>query len=158
MSTHIDLSATVRNEVTELLNTILANEFILYIKTLKFHWNIESSDFAALHLFLEKQYEQLLGISDDVAERVRALGKKAYGTCEEFLEHATVTEEPGINPDDQAMLALLCKDHETLIRQLRAAIVTITTLKDDGTANFLTELMEKHEKMAWMLRSFAPSE
>ena len=69
MSMHIDLNPTIRNEVTELLNTILANEFVLYIKTLKFHWNIESSDFAALHLFLEKQYEQLLEISDDVAER-----------------------------------------------------------------------------------------
>ena len=30
--------------------------------------------------------------------------------------------------------------------------------KDDGTADFLTGLMEQHEQMAWMLRSFIEGE
>ena len=43
----------------------------------------------------------------------------------------------------------------TLIRQLRAdADVAASTYHDNGTNDFLFGLMEEHEKMAWMLRSF----
>ena len=53
------------------------------------------------------------------------------------------------------MLAALLADHETLIRNLRTdAEVTMDKHKDAGTNDFLVGLMEKHEKMAWMLRAF----
>ena len=45
--------------VANSLNEVLADEFLLYTKTLNFHWNIEGRDFHALHLFLEEQYNQL---------------------------------------------------------------------------------------------------
>jgi starvation-inducible DNA-binding protein len=157
MTIDIGLNADIRTEVIAILNKILANEFILYIKTLKFHWNIESADFAALHELFKVQYEQLLTIADDVAERARALGGVAIGTSKEFLEHATLIEKPGDNPSDVEMLTILCKDHEELIRQLRIAIKKIAQIGDDGTSNFLTELLEKHEKIAWMLRASVPA-
>jgi len=53
------------------------------------------------------------------------------------------------------MLAALLADHESLIRTLRADLATaIDKHADAGTSDFLTGLMEKHEKMAWMLRAF----
>jgi starvation-inducible DNA-binding protein len=52
------------------------------------------------------------------------------------------------------MLAELLALHEDLIVQLRADSETCTTrFKDAGTADFLTGLMERHEKAAWMLRA-----
>lgn len=152
---HIGLDEKTRTSVAHILNAILANEFVLYVKTLKFHWNVVGSDFAALHEFFKNQYEQLLTISDDVAERARAMGYMAFGTCKEFCEHATISENPGVNPKASEMLAILCKDHEEIIRQLRAAVVKTAKLDDAGTNNFLIDLMEQHEKMAWMVRSFA---
>jgi starvation-inducible DNA-binding protein len=43
-----------------------------------------------------------------------------------------------------------------MIRTLRADLETVMEkYSDAGTGDFLTGLMEKHEKMAWMLRSFS---
>jgi starvation-inducible DNA-binding protein len=53
------------------------------------------------------------------------------------------------------MLASLLADHETVIRSLRGDIGPVADrYKDVGTSDFLTGLLEKHEKMAWMLRAF----
>jgi starvation-inducible DNA-binding protein len=45
-----------------------------------------------------------------------------------------------------------------VIRQLREDIDTVEKMDDMGTADFLTALMEAHEKMAWMLRSHLEGE
>jgi starvation-inducible DNA-binding protein len=53
------------------------------------------------------------------------------------------------------MIADLLADHETLICQLRLDLETCTAQYHDAdTTDFLTGLMEQHEKMAWMLRAF----
>jgi starvation-inducible DNA-binding protein len=53
------------------------------------------------------------------------------------------------------MIANLLADHETIIRHLRMDLETCgDKYHDMGTNDFLTGLMEQHEKMAWMLRAF----
>jgi starvation-inducible DNA-binding protein len=90
-----------------------------------------------------------------VAERTRALDGRAFGTLEEFRAKARLGEKPGAVPAARDMLATLLTDHEALIRTLREDIETVNDrLRDVGTADFLTGLLEKHEKTAWMLRSF----
>ena len=151
---NIGLEKKSCEQVAALLNKLLANEFILYTKTLKVHWNVEGKHFGALHEFFKQQYEAMLTIADDVAERARSLGAMAFGTLQEFSEHGTLPEQPGVNPDDLGMIAWLLEDHEAIIRQLRKDVDITAQLNDMGTNNFLAGLMEKHEKMAWMLRSF----
>lgn len=47
------------------------------------------------------------------------------------------------------MLSNLLADHEAVIRTLRADLATVMDkYADAGTSNFLTGLMEQHEKMA----------
>jgi starvation-inducible DNA-binding protein len=54
------------------------------------------------------------------------------------------------------MIGALLADHETLIRRLRTDQETAADeYKDIGTNDFLTGLLQIHEKMAWMLRSFS---
>ncbi len=150
----IGLTDDACKQVSQKLSYLLCNEFIIYIKTLKFHWNVTGSDFKPLHLFFEEQYEELLQIVDDVAERIRSLGYFSPGTATEFLKNAELTEAVGENPPAAAMLTLLLHDHEAIIRIIRKEIDATTALGDAGTNNFLCDLMERHEKMAWMLRAF----
>jgi len=149
---NIGLDAPARAKSVEKLATLLANEYLLYTKTLKCHWNVEGKHFGALHLFFKEQYEALFVVVDDVAERSRSLGVMALGTMIEFSKHATLKEHPAENPGDLAMIAWLLDDHEAIIRDLRKYI-DATAATDTGTSNFFTDLMEKHEKMAWMLRA-----
>jgi starvation-inducible DNA-binding protein len=74
----------------------------------------------------------------------------------EFMETATLKEDrSGKAPDPKTMMKNLLKDHELVIENLRKDLEDCAgSYKDMGTSDFLTGLMEKHEKMAWMLRSY----
>ncbi len=154
MKSDIGLDPGDAKGVAHILNEILSDEFVLDAKTRNYHWNVVGSRFSQLHKFFEQQYEALDAVVDDVAERVRSLGCRAQATLEEFSRKTRIKEEPGAYPDADTMLDNLAQDHETIIRHLRNDIRTCQgKYHDDGTANFLTDLMEKHEKMAWMLRA-----
>lgn len=155
MEANIGLSAKTRKEVAQILNELLADEFVIYVKTLKFHWNVYGIVFHDFHALFKEQYEQMLDISDDVAERVRALGHDSFGTMAEYLKHTRLKEEPGKVPDALGMIKMLLADHEAVIREIRKDVETCEELGDAGTSNFLQDLMEKHEKIAWMLRATA---
>ncbi|MDX2161676.1 MAG: DNA starvation/stationary phase protection protein [bacterium] len=150
----IGLNDEQRGGSIELLNRHLANGYVLYTKTRNYHWNVRSRRFAELHEFFEEQYDQLAEAVDQYAERARQLGGMAAGTLAEFLQLATLKEEPGVYPDPQTMIRNLLTDHEAVIRSLRADVDrTSDELHDTGTSDFLTAMMENHEKMAWMLRA-----
>jgi starvation-inducible DNA-binding protein len=155
MTPNIGIRDGDRQGVIAILNTLLADEYVLYTKTRNYHWNVTGLQFNDLHKFFETQYEALDDVVDEVAERVRALGGRAAGTLEEFRKSARLTEEPGVVPAARDMLAALLADHEALARTLRGDVDMVTErFKDAGTADFLTGLLEQHEKAAWMLRSF----
>jgi len=108
-----------------------------------------------LHRFFERQYEDLNEVVDEVAERARTLGAPALGTLNEFSDATRLSEQPGVYPDAMTMIGNLLDDHEAIIRTLRTDLETCAQRYHDiGTNDFLTGLMERHEKMAWMLRSF----
>ena len=150
---NIGLAPNSRQKVIETLSVILANQYILYTKTRNYHWNVTGEDFAQYHKLFEEQYSAIDEDIDEVAERIRALGGKSPATLSEFLKSATLKEHPGKFPSAKVMIANLLTDHETVIRSLRKDIEICDDVDDDGTEDFLTQLMEKHEKIAWMLRA-----
>jgi starvation-inducible DNA-binding protein len=155
MTPNIDIPDKERAAVVEILNRLLSDEYVLYTKTRNYHWNVTGPQFNDLHKFFEAQYEELNEFVDEIAERARQLGGRAYGSLAEFAKTARLTEQPGTAPAAKEMLATLLADHEAVIRTLRGDIGPVTDrYKDVGTSDFLTGLLEKHEKMAWMLRAF----
>ena len=152
---NIGLTEEQRNGVVKLLNEDLANSYLLLVKTKKFHWDVVGPQFRTLHQLWEEQYQTLTETIDSIAERVRTLGGYPVGTMEGFLKVATLKEDPGDIPVATEMVARLVDDHEQIIRGLREHIDQCSeNFHDEGTADFLTGLMEGHEQMAWMLRSF----
>ena len=155
MKPHVGITDKDRQRSVEILNHLLADEYLLYTKTRNYHWNITGSNFNELHKFFESQYTALEEIIDEVAERARSLGGRSLGTLKEFLNETRLKESPGESPKARKMLTTLLVDHETMVRHLREDLATCADrLHDMGTSDFLTGLMEQHEKMAWMLRSF----
>lgn len=156
MNINIGITEHNRLEMAKTLNHILASEYVLYTKTWKFHWNVEGKHFDSLHLFFDTQVAQLAKIIDRIAERVRALDVKTVATLTEFLEKTSISEHPGQNPDDLGMIKMLLTDHEQIIRQMHEHSDFSLELTDIGSNNLLGDLIEEHEKMAWMLRAFLP--
>ena len=150
----IGLSPKEREGVARILNVLLSDEYLLYTKTRKYHWNVVGASFMEMHKLFESQYEALDGFVDDIAERARSIGAAALGTMREILDN-TRLKEAAKNPEAEAMIAVLLADHERIIQSLRADLETVQNKYHDmGTTDFLTGLMEKHEKMAWMLRAY----
>ncbi|MBW4439203.1 MAG: DNA starvation/stationary phase protection protein [Pleurocapsa minor GSE-CHR-MK-17-07R] len=150
---NIGLGDKARKSSIEILTATLANTFVLYTKSRKFHWNVTGMHFKQLHELFEEQYTILEEAMDETAERVRMLGGISIGTTSEMAQHSALKEAPGVNPDAEGMVRELLTDHETVIQALRQGIDKTTEAGDAGTADFLTGLLESHEKMAWFLRA-----
>lgn len=95
MDPEIGIPAQHREAVAELLNALLADEYLLYTKSRDYHWSVTGPIFRDLHKLFEEQYEELNEVVDEIAERVRALGAWPFGTVAEFLKHARLKERPG---------------------------------------------------------------
>lgn len=155
MKPDLGISGKNLKSVNEILNNVLADGNIMYIKLRKFHWNLSGDNFLELHELFEAQYNAVAEAVDLVAERISTLGGEAIGTAVEFAEKSQLTENPGKFPDNQRMLKELVGDHETIIKSLRSNLDDCEEKYGDaGTADFLNGLMQEHEKMAWKLRKF----
>ncbi len=154
MKTNIGITKANRDKVTEVLSQLLADEFILYTKTLRAHWNLEGHDFHTKHLFFEEHYNDIKRFTDSVAERIRKVGNYAPATLKEFLDLTHLSEKyEGTNGSEDYITALL-KDHDTIIKFIRENISIVEDdYEDVGSADFLTGLLQEHEEMAWMLRA-----
>ena len=88
MQPNIDISVENRKKSAERLNLLLADEFVLYTKTLNFHWNIEGMQFHDLHKFLEDQYEdvlennEVLVTNEDILEQLLQQRRQVIGSLE----------------------------------------------------------------------------
>ena len=154
MKTAIGISEVNTHAVSAELSKLLADEYLLYTKTRNAHWNVEGPDFHSMHLFFESQYEQLDEIMDSVAERIRTLGHYAPGTLKDFLQLTHLSEVNNSGNDSHAFIRELVEDHNSIIEFIRGSINPFANEYNDlGSSDFVTGLMEDHEKMVWMLRA-----
>jgi len=154
MKTNIRLNDETRLEVGQILNLILADEYVLYATTRDYHWNVTGPEFRSLHLMFEAQYDEVAEWIDNVAERARAIGVGAEGNWADLAKAARTSADPGVGLSAEHMLSELLSLHEEMIVQLRTdGDACLERYGDAGTADFLTGLMERHEKTAWMLRA-----
>lgn len=154
MNPGIGITEESRLAVSTALSKLLADEFVLYTKTRNAHWNVEGHDFHSMHLFFEAQYEALDDMMDGVAERIRTVGHYAPATLKSFLQLTHLTEKIESKNDSAGFIRELLEDHESIIVYLRENINAFAnTYNDAGSSDYITGLMEQHEKMAWMLRA-----
>ena len=152
MKIDIGIDAGQREEIAGGLARVLADTYTLYLKTHNFHWNVTGPMFQTLHLMFETQYNELALAVDLVAERIRALGSPAPGTYREFAALSAIKEDGGVLKA-QDMIRRLVEGHETVARTSRDVFLAATGASDQPTCDLLTQRMQVHQKMAWMLRS-----
>src|ERR1039457_7541636 len=74
LQTPTDLSETGAEEIANELRQLLADVFVLYVKTKNFHWHMSGRHFRDYHLLLDEQAQQIFAMTDDIAERARKIG------------------------------------------------------------------------------------
>ncbi len=151
MAIDIGISEKDRAKIAESLSRMLADSYILYLKTRNFHWNVTGPMFQALHNLFMVQYTEQWNALDLIAERIRALGHPAPGSYKRYVELSSIEEENGV-PSAMDMVRQLVAGQEAVARTARAAFKVADAADDQPTADLLTQRMEVHEKNAWMLR------
>lgn len=155
MKATIGITEKNTSAVSGELGKLLADEFVLYTKTRNAHWNVTGDNFHANHIFFENQYKQLDEIIDSVAERMRKIGHYAPASLKTYLELTHLTEYSERTNDGLGFMKDLLQDHESIIDFLRGNITPFANdYKDYGSSDFITGLLEIHEEMAWMIRSY----
>ena len=140
-----------RQRVVDALKALLADTYVVYLKTHGFHWNVTGPMFTTLHNLFMAQYAELALAVDEIAERIRALGVPAPGSYAEFAELATVKEAVGPRSATQ-MIEALVADQETIATAARRVIRAAELAEDDASGDLGVRRIDVHEKNAWMLR------
>lgn len=154
---NIGIGTKERSGIASGLSRVLADSFVLYLKTHNYHWNVKGPMFQTLHILFMEQYTELWNALDEIAERIRSLGFPAPGTFGEFTRLSSIKESEGV-PRAADMIRDLIVCSEAVIRTSREVLDVADDANDQPTVDLLTQRMQIHEKNAWMLRSLLDSD
>jgi starvation-inducible DNA-binding protein len=140
------------NALFNALSSCLANSYMLYLKTQNYHWNVTGPSFHSLHTMFQAQYEDLALAIDSTAERIRALGFKAYGSFAQYSKITTI-KEGNENFSSQEMVRDLLNSQAEIVKSFEKALAEAQKIKDEPTINLIVDRIEIHQKNAWMLSS-----
>jgi len=134
------------------LQKLLANVVNEYFHAHGFHWNVIGSDFAQLHKFFQKIYEDVYESIDSIAEILRKLDVKSPFHLSDFIELKTTGE---VNPlEAMDMIYELGVINDAVIANLVEVFDLANDANEQGVCNFIAGRIEMHQKWAWQIRSF----
>jgi len=138
------------NQHDYLMQQILSDTFIVYMKSLHTHWNMQDERFYFLHRMVEEQHKELLEFIDLIAERIRQKGLFAPKSLKEILSLKSQEETHQIESGTQ-MLLNLKNSYEKL------SIATLNFIeicgKDYVTQDIMIEFSRFIDKTIWILKS-----
>jgi len=152
MNPEIGITENDRKKIADGLSKLLADSYILYLKTHNFHWNVEGPMFNTLHQMFMVQYTELWNALDQIAERIRALGFYAPGSHKKFSQLSSIVESEE-NIPAKMMIKQLLEGHEAVSKTIRSIYPTAEAGSDESSLDLLTQRLQVHEKTAWMLRA-----
>ena len=152
MNINMGLSEDQRKTMADAVTKLLADTYSLYFKTHAYHWNVTGPRFHDLHAMFEEQYTEMWQATDEIAERIRALGHKAPISYNEMIASAQIQPDSE-TPSADDMVANLIAGHEQVVRTAREALKLADEHDDEATADLVAPRVTAHEKTAWMLRA-----
>lgn len=134
-----------------MLNALLADVFALYVKTKNFHWHMSGPHFRDYHLLLDENGEQIFGMTDDLAERVRKIGGVTIRSIGEIARLQRIHDNDQEYVQPQEMLRELHADNMSLVESLRAAHEVTDEAGDYATTSLIENWIDESERRAWFL-------
>jgi len=143
---------TTNAKTVDALSHLLADSYVLYLKTHNFHWNVTGPMFTTLHTLFETEYTELALAVDEIAERIRALGAVAPGSFTMYAKLASIKEADGV-PKATDMIRQLVEDQAKVVSAAKKVVEAAQAAGDEASADLGIRRIQIHEKNAWMLAS-----
>lgn len=138
----------------DLLKLVLADTFVLYMKTYAVHWNYKGAKFFSVHKLTEEHYQELALAIDEIAERIRAKGDEAPITLQNIIGSADLAEIKNNHASDDSALRELISSHELLSKRAKEAANLLDEEGDLFSSDMMIGRIGAHDKAVWMLKSF----
>jgi starvation-inducible DNA-binding protein len=146
-----DISHESVKEISGALNALLADVFSLYLKTKNFHWHMSGPHFRDYHLLLDEHGDQIFGITDDIAERVRKIGGTTVRSIGHIARLQRIPDNDAEYVTAQDMLSELHEDNKALALSMRAAHDLCSDAGDFATTSLLETWIDEAQRRAWFL-------
>jgi starvation-inducible DNA-binding protein len=146
-----DLSRNSVEQISGALRELLADVFVLYVKTKNFHWHMSGPHFRDYHLLLDEHADQIFAMTDAIAERSRKIGGTTIRSIGEIARHQSLkdNDKESVSPGD--MLAELSSDNQALTRSLRAKHKICEQHHDFATTSLIETWIDETERRTWFL-------
>lgn len=151
LKTPTDLARNSTQSVADALNGVLADAFTLYLKTKNFHWHVSGPHFRDYHVLLDEQATEIIGVTDDIAERVRKIGNTTLRSIGDIARRQTLADNDRDFVPAAEMLTELRDDNLTLVQRIREAREAAEAAGDTATSSMADDWIDQAEKRAWFL-------
>jgi len=151
LETPTDLSAKGTASIAGELKHLLADTFVLYVKTKNFHWHMSGHHFRDYHLLLDDHADQIFAMTDEIAERARKIGETTLHSISEIAHYKRLKENTASFVAPKDMLTELYQDNLQLTKYLRATHAVTDEANDVATASLIENWIDQTERRTWFL-------
>ena len=134
------------------LNQVLADTITIRDLYKKHHWQVSGATFYALHLLLDKHYEEQSALVDTIAERIMTLGGISLAMAHDVAEATRIPRPPKGREDVPTQISRLLKAHQLILTYAREAASQASDAGDEGTNDLLiSDVVRTGELQIWFL-------
>lgn len=137
----------------KLMNQYIADLAVLNVKFHNLHWNVVGERFVPVHVYLEEQYDDLFGKFDEVAERLKMMGKYPLASLKSYLDATEIKELENRDYQIPEVMTIL-KAEFTHLNKLATTIRKIADEMGDFTSvAMLEDHIAGYTKQLWFIES-----
>lgn len=143
---------TASPEFAANLQRVLVDLIELHLQGKQAHWNVVGTNFRDLHLQLDELVDFAREGSDTIAERMRALDAVPDGRSDTVAATTTLPEFPAYERSSGEVVDLITVRINGTVDTMRGVHDAVDA-EDPSTADILHQLIDRLEKLAWMIKS-----
>ncbi|MGA2962139.1 MAG: DNA starvation/stationary phase protection protein [Candidatus Korobacteraceae bacterium] len=148
----LELEESVRLEMTERLNQLLADTITMRDLYKKSHWQVAGPTFYQLHLLFDKHFEEQAELVDAIAERIQMLGGISLAMAADVAETTQIARPPRGREEVPVQLSRLLDAHQIIISDCRELARRASRAGDDGTNDLVvSQVLRGNEMQVWFL-------
>jgi starvation-inducible DNA-binding protein len=147
------LSENVRAQSVEKLNKHLSAAIDLHAQIKQAHWNVRGPNFIAIHELFDAVATEVLGYTDELAERAAALGGTAHGTVQVAAKNSFLAPYPWGLADETAHIDAVSTALAAFGESARIAIDETAGFGDADTADLFTGISRGIDQLLWKVEA-----
>ncbi|NLL44544.1 MAG: DNA starvation/stationary phase protection protein [Mollicutes bacterium] len=140
-------------DLSDILNEYLANLKVLINNLYNLHFNVVGEDFFQIHAKLQEYYEKITLMYDEVAERIKMMGKYPITSLKTFEDVSNIKSMRSQDYTISQTLEIVINDFNFMLDFSKAIYMYANELNDTYTVDMMTDYIKFFEKQLWMLKS-----